>query len=89
MSEEPKSKEDDHLLEFTRTHQIDIMGLAELNKCWKYVDPSIRIPEHFRGFWEALHHSVAFNQHSKSQVAYQHGGVATWDFECWLKATEW
>jgi len=76
ISEEPKSKDDEDLLAFVRTHQIDIMCLSELNKCWKYVDPSIRIPERFRGFWEALHHSLAYNQHSKTQVAHQHGGVA-------------
>ena len=76
ISEEPKSDEDNHLLEFSRTHQIDILGLTKLNKCWKYVDSSICIPERFRGFWEAIHHSVAYSQHSKSQVAQQHGGVA-------------
>jgi len=81
MPEEPDDKQDRGLLEFAQKHEIDIMCLSEINTCWKYVDPSIRIPERFRGFWEALHYSVAYNQHSTNQEAFQHGGEAILSFD--------
>ena len=56
---------------------MEVVGLAETNRCWHRLDPADRIPERFRGWWEALHSSVAYNRMDPYAHQFQWGGGCT------------
>ena len=64
------------LAAFCASHKVEVMGLAETNRCWHLLDPADRIPERFRGWWESQHATVAYNTCDPHANQFQRGGVA-------------
>ena len=74
-------KHDNHpknglLREAINTHQIDVLGLSEINLKWDRIYPSNRLKQRTARWWEHCHCSYAYNYQDLSTAVYQPGGTA-------------
>ena len=61
----PKGRHGDknrRLFDFCLEWKVDILGMAEINWQWHRIDLPDHLLDRFRGWWEMLHTSVAYNQ---------------------------
>ena len=80
----PKRRHGDknrRLHEFCSEREVDVLGIVETNRCWHKLDPQDRLPDRFRGWWESLHTSVAYNRVNKDAGQFQWGGTALLSFD--------
>ena len=61
-------------------YKLDILGLAEVNRNWYEIEDSHRWRQRTQHWWEAVHHSEAFNKHDVTSSAFQPGGVSLMSF---------
>ena len=56
--------------------EVDILGIQELNVCWRKVGEQHRIWDRFRNWKEICQLSAAYNTRDINSVKYQPGGTA-------------
>ena len=64
------------LREAIASHNIDIIGLSEINIKWDRLYPSNRLKQRASRWWESCHCNYAYNYHDLSTATYQPGGTA-------------
>ena len=64
------------LFNFCTEWKVDILGMVEINWRWHRIDPPDHLPERFRGWWEMLHTSIAYNRSDNGASQFQWGGMA-------------
>ena len=67
----------DHLHTTTVDTRSDVVCLNEPGRYWRNISPADAVPERFRGFWKALHASVAYNTTAQQIENSQPGGAIT------------
>ena len=58
------------------THQIDILGLSEINLKWNQFSPYDRLSQRTSKWWENTNCRYAYNSHDLSTAKFQPGGTA-------------
>ena len=57
-------------------HNLDIIGLSEINIKWDRIYPTNRLKQRTVKWWENCHCSYAYNYKDLSKATYQPGGTA-------------
>jgi len=66
----------DSIQAFINAHQVDVMGLSELNSAWHLIPTASRLPALTAKWFESCHLGLAWNTTEKPLSPCQVGGVA-------------
>ena len=71
-----KPEKQDLFKRFAQENNVDVIGLAETNVCWKNLPINERIYDQTKEWWERRHISYNYNKDENTNDVYQPGGTA-------------